>query len=151
MINIPVKIKPMNKNHIPACEDIVRSSEPWQTLRERVDFAGAIRSKQAHVALIEGAIAGFVFFTPEPVFARGGYLRAIGVAPAIRGLGVGTQLLKFAEKTAAKRSRNFFLCVSSFNKQGQTFYKDQGYTKAGKLDNLIKKGVSEFIYWKQLK
>lgn len=151
MVKIPVKIKPLNRNHIPACDDIVRSSEPWKTLRESVDFAGAIRSKQAHVALIEGAVAGFVIFTPEPVFARGGYLRAIGVAPAIRGLGVGAQLLKFAEKAAAKQSTSLFLCVSSFNKTGRLFYKKLGYTKAGKLDNLIKKGLDEFIYWKRLK
>ncbi|MDH4164507.1 MAG: GNAT family N-acetyltransferase [Nitrospirota bacterium] len=151
MPTIPVKIRPMNKNHIAACDDIVRTSEPWKTLRERVDFSAAIRSKQVYVALIEGAVAGFVIFTAGPVFARGGYLRALGVAPAIRGLGIGRQLMKFAEKTAVKQSQNFFLCVSSFNKPGQLFYKSLGYAKAGKLDNLIKQGVSELIYWKRLK
>jgi len=151
MHDLPIKIKPMNKNHIAACDDIVRSSEPWMTLRESVVFTSAIKKKQGYVALIEGAVAGFVLFTPEPVFARGGYLRAIGVAPAIRGLGIGKQLLKFAEKTTSKRASNLFLCVSSFNKEGQLFYKKLGYAKAGKLDNLIKKGVSEYIYWKRLK
>lgn len=148
---LSVKIRPMTRGHIPACNDIVRSSDPWKTLREGVDLASAIKKKQGHVALIEGAVAGFVVFTPDPVFARGGYLRAIGVAPAVRGFGIGRQLLKFAEKATAKKAVNLFICVSSFNRTGQSFYKKLGYAKAGKLDNLIKKGLSEYIYWKQLR
>ena len=151
MNTLTVKIRPMTRQHLSPCEEIVRSSEPWKTLREKVDFVHSIRSKQAHVALIEGAVAGFVIFDPKSVFARGGYLRAIGVAPAVRGFGVGAQLLKFAEKSTARQAANLFLCVSSFNKSGRSFYKKQGYTKAGKLDNLIKKGVSEYIYWKRLR
>lgn len=151
MNTLAVKIKPMTRRHIAACDDVVRSSEPWKTLRERVDFVHYIRSKQAHTALIEGAVAGFVIFDPKPVFARGGYLRAIGVAPAVRGFGVGAQLLKFAEKSTAQQAANLFLCVSAFNKSGQSFYKKLGYAKAGKLDDLIKKGVSEYIYWKRLR
>jgi ribosomal protein S18 acetylase RimI-like enzyme len=151
MKDLPVTIKLMARGHIPACTDIVRTSAPWTVLRENVDFIPAIRMKQAFVALIGGAVAGFVVFTPGPVFARGGYLRAIGVAPAIRGSGIGRQLLKFAEKATAKQASYLFLCVSSFNKSGQAFYKKLGYAKAGKLDNLIKKGLSEYIYWKRLK
>jgi len=151
MTTLPVVIKTMNRGDIPACTDIIRQSEPWKTLRETVDLAAAVKKKQGYVALIEGAVAGFVVFTPEPVFARGGYLRAVGVAPAVRGFGIGTQLLKFAEKATAKQATNLFLCVSSFNKSGQSFYKNLGYKKAGNLDNLIKKGFSEYLYWKKLK
>ena len=151
MKNLAIKIVPMNRSHIPACTDIVASSEPWKTLRERVDFLPSIKRKQAFVAMIEGAVAGFVVFTPEPVFARGGYLRAIAVAPAIRGFGVGGKLLAFAEQVTAKQAPNFYLCVSSFNKEGQAFYRNSGYTKVGKLDGLIRKGAAEYIYWKKLR
>lgn len=151
MKTMSIKIIAMTRSHIAACNDIVAASEPWKTLRERVDFAQVIRKKQAYVSVIEGAVAGFIVFTPEPVFARGGYLRAIGVAPAIRNLGVGSLLLAFAERTTSKKARNFFLCVSSFNKEGQAFYRKCGYKKVGKLDGLIKKGSSEFIYWKKLR
>lgn len=147
---LSIKIQPMQKSHIPACNDIIRSSEPWKTLREGVDLAAAVRKKEAHVATIAGAVAGFAVFTPEPVFARGGYLRAIAVAPAARGFGIGRQLLRFAEKTTAKNAKNLFLCVSSFNRPGQAFYRNHGYARAGLLENLIKKGFSEYIYWKRL-
>jgi ribosomal protein S18 acetylase RimI-like enzyme len=151
MKNLPIKIIPMTRSHIPACADIVALSEPWKTLRERVDFVPSIKRKQAFVAMIEGAVAGFVVFTQEPVFARGGYLRAIAVAPAIRGFGVGRKLLAFTERMTAKQAPNFYLCVSSFNKEGQAFYRKNGYTKVGKLDGLIRKGAAEYIYWKKLR
>jgi len=141
----------MTRGHIPACNDIVSSSDPWKTLQERVDFMPFVRKKQAYVAMVEGAVAGFVVFTPEPVFARGGYLRALAVAPAIRRSGIGRNLLGFAEKTTAKQAINFYLCVSSFNREGQIFYRKRGYTKVGKVDGLIRRGASEYIYWKRLR
>ncbi|MHB8844551.1 MAG: GNAT family N-acetyltransferase [Nitrospirota bacterium] len=151
MKNLSIKIVPMTRRHIPACADIVAASEPWKTLQERVDFLTFIGKKQAYVAVIAGAVAGFVVFTPEPVFARGGYLRAIAVAPAIRGSGIGSALLSFAEQSARNLAPNFYLCVSSFNREGQAFYRKSDYTKAGKLDGLIRKGSAEYIYWKKLR
>ncbi len=151
MKNHSVKIVPMKRGHIPACTDIVSTSEPWKTLGEGVDFAAAIRRRQAHVAIVSGAVAGFVIFAPEAVFARGGYLRAIGVSPAIRGFGIGSRLLSFAEKTTAKTAQYLYLCVSSFNRAGQAFYRERGYSKAGVLGDLVMKGSSEYIYWKKLR
>lgn len=145
MNDLAPKIIPMTRAHIPACNDIVNASEPWRTLREGVDLASAIRQKQAYVAVIGGAVAGFVIFTREPVFARGGYLRAIGVAPAIRGFGVGRRMLTFAERMTAKRASNLYLCVSSFNKEGQTFYRKCGYEKVGRIEGLVRKGFAEII------
>jgi ribosomal protein S18 acetylase RimI-like enzyme len=151
MKKLSIKIVPMTRSHIPACADIVAASEPWKTLRERIDFLPFIKQKQAHVAVIEGAVAGFVVFTPEPVFARGGYLRAIAVAPAIRGSGIGSKLLNFAERGTRKLAPNLYLCVSSFNKEGRAFYRTSGYTKAGRLDDLILKGAAEYLFWKKLR
>ena len=151
MKDITLKILPMTKAHIPACNDIVRASEPWKTLGETVDFKAAIGQKQAQVLTIAGAVAGFVVFNPEPVFARGGYLRAIGVAPAIRGFGIGRALLAFAERRTARKAPNFYLCVSSFNTDGQKFYRRCGYEKVGKIDGLVKKGFAEYIMRKKLK
>ena len=150
MRRLSLSIVPMTRRHLAACDDIVRSSEPWKTLRERVDFLPFIRRKQAFAAVIEGAVAGFVLFTGEPVFARGGYLRALAVAPAIRGSGVGRQLLAFAERTTATKAPNFFLCVSSFNRRAQAFYRKSGYVRVGSIKGLIRRDREEIIYWKRL-
>lgn len=147
----PFKIVLMAKLHIRACDAITMVSDPWKTLNEHIDFPRYISLKQAHVCIADEETAGFVIFTAEPVFARGGYLRAIGVAPALRNRGIGKKLLAFAEKKTAHLSPNLYLCVSSFNRQAQTFYKSRGYTKTGTLPGLIRPGISEYIYWKRLR
>lgn len=149
-------IIPMVSAHIDACESIIRVSDPWKRLGERVDFQTALTASgkaalRAFVCTIAGETAGFILFTPEPVFARGGYLRAIGVAPGHRGQGIGGKLLSFAEKMTSQHALHMFLCASSFNKEAQAFYKKYGYQKVGKLKDFILPGASEYIYWKRLK
>jgi ribosomal protein S18 acetylase RimI-like enzyme len=146
-----LRIVPMTRSHIKACDTITAASDPWKTLNEGVMFQHYIALKQAYVCVAGDNAVGFIIFTPEPVFARGGYLRALGVLPSMQRQGIGEKLLVFAEKMTARSSRNFYLCVSDFNLQAQAFYKKQGYARAGKLVDLIVPGSSEYIYWKQLR
>lgn len=148
------RITAMEDAHIKSCEEIVSASEPWKRLNESIDFrktlAGDLTPTRAYVCLARTQPVGFVLFIPEPVFARGGYLRAIGVAPAFRGQGIGKKLLSFAEEVTSRHSLYLFLCASSFNKKAQAFYKQCGYEKAGILKGLIMPGASEYIFWKKL-
>jgi ribosomal protein S18 acetylase RimI-like enzyme len=144
-------IVPMKRTHIQDCTDITEISEPWRTLHERLDFKKYILLKQAHVCMDGEVLTGFIVFAPEPVFARGGYLRAIGVSPSMRKRGIGRRLLTFAEKETARYSHYLYICVSDFNRAAQAFYHDRGYERAGKLADLIVSGSSEYIYWKRLR
>ncbi len=141
----------MRRSHIRACNAIMDASDPWKTLKERIDFKSHRSLNQAYVCMTGNELAGFILFTPEPVFARGGYLRAIAVSPSMRKLGIGRKLLSFAEKETARCSQYLYLCVSGFNRPAQTFYKNLGYARAGKLADLIVPGQSEYIYWKRLR
>jgi len=146
-----LSIVPMKRCHIQDCAAITEVSDPWKTLNERIDFKKYILLKQAYVCMADEELTGFIIFTPEPVFARGGYLRAIGVSPSMRRRGIGRKLLSFAEKETARCSQYLYLCVSTFNRKAQVFYHDRGYARAGKLADLIVPGVSEYIYWKRLR
>ncbi len=145
-----LKIVPMKRTHIRACNAITAASEPWKTLNERIDFSKYITLKQAFVCMIGGEPAGFIIFTPEPVFARGGYIRAVGVSPEILRHGIGRKLLALAEHAMSRRCANSYLCVSSFNRRAAAFYSANGYSRVGKLPGLIRPGVAEYIYWKRL-
>jgi len=145
-----LSIVPMKRSHVQACTAITEASDPWKTLNERIDFKKYILLKQAYVCMTGEVLTGFVIFTPEPVFARGGYLRAIGVSRSMRRRGMGRRLLTFAEKETARYSRYLYLCVSDFNRAARSFYQDRGYARAGKLADLIVPGSSEYIYWKRL-
>jgi ribosomal protein S18 acetylase RimI-like enzyme len=132
---------------------IVSASEPWRSLGEGVDFSRTLSrgsSVRAFVARLGKTVAGFVVFTPEPVFARGGYLRAIAVAPEARKTGIGKALLRFAEQETARFAPNLYLCVSSFNRKARAFYRHLGYKKVGSIPGLIVPGASELILRKQL-
>jgi ribosomal protein S18 acetylase RimI-like enzyme len=146
-----LSIVPMKRSHIQACTAITVVSEPWKTLNERIDFKKYILLKQAYVCMAGEVLTGFIIFTPEPVFARGGYLRAIGVSRSMRRRGIGRKLLTFAEKETARCSQYLYLCVSAINRAAQAFYHDRGYVRAGKLVDLIAPGSSEYIYWKRLR
>lgn len=150
-----VKIVPMRRAHVSACDKIVAASEPWKRLNERIDFPRILSQERplvrAYVCTEGREPLGFVLFTPEPVFARGGYLRAIGVSPAMRRRGIGKKLLSFAEKAVSGKSPILYLCVSSFNRRAQAFYRRMGYSRVGKLPGLIHPGAAEYIYWKWLK
>jgi len=148
---IAAEIVPMTRSHSETCSGIVAVSEPWKTLRERIDFSKYIALKQAYVYIKDGETAGFIIFTPEPVFARGGYIRAVAVDPVMRRRGVGEKLLAFAETVIARRSPHVYLCVSSFNRRGQMFYRSLGYKRVGTLPDLLVRGASEYIYWKRLR
>ncbi len=145
------RIVSMQTKHIRICHEIAASSEPWRTLKEGIDFPHYISRKEAYVSMRGDEPAGFIIFTPLPVFARGGYLRAIGVSSSMRSHGIGKGLMDFAEKMTARSSLNFYLCVSSFNRPAQAFYKSLGYTRIGKIPELIMQGSSEYIYWKRLR
>ena len=151
MNKVQLCILPMKRSHIQACSDITSVSDPWKTLHDRIDFEKYIRLKQAYVCMSGEELAGFIIFTPEPVFARGGYLRAIGVAPLMRRQGIGKRLLSFAEKETARGSQYLYLCVSTFNRTARAFYQERGYARVGKLADLIVPGMSEEIYWKRLR
>jgi len=150
-----VRIAPLVRSRIKACEEIVASSDPWKRLGERIDFRAALliqgARSRASVCIINGETAGFVLFAPGPVFARGGYLRAIGVSPAFRRLGIGRLLLHHAEQATARATDNLYLCVSSFNRRAQAFYRSCGYRRIGSVPGLITPGAAEHIYWKQLR
>lgn len=148
---IAAKIVPMARSQRKACARIVALSEPWKTLRERIDFSKSTALNKAYVYLQDGEVGGFIIFTPEPIFARGGYIRAVAVAPAVRRHGIGKRLLTFAETVIARRSQNVYLCVSSFNRRGQRFYQSLGYKRVGRIPDLIARGTSEHIYWKCLR
>jgi len=150
MTRTAVPIVPMNRTHVRTCAEIAAISEPWKTLGETVDFARYASLKQAYVCLEGSEPAGFIIFTAEPVFARGGYLRAIGVSPHMRRRGIGRKLMSFAENRSARLAPNFFLFVSSFNRQAQAFYRDLGYSRVGKIPGLISPDASEYIFWKSL-
>jgi len=129
-----------------SCANMMTSSEPWLTLK--ISFQDALQNltdplHETYLAMIEGQIAGFIILQLRGAFT--GYVKTIIVHPDWRNQGIGTQLLQFAENQIFTEKPNVFLCVSSFNKKAQKFYRRLGYKKVGVLKNYIVAGHAEIL------
>lgn len=127
------------------------ASDPWLTLGLRgrhclKTFSAPFR--ETYAARSGKELTGFVVITMCGTFR--GYIQVLFVAPGHRGKGLGEELLAFAEKKIFTRSPNVFLCVSSFNKGAQRFYRRLGYRKAGLIKDFLVKGSDELLLRKTL-
>jgi ribosomal protein S18 acetylase RimI-like enzyme len=131
--------------------DVIASSEPWLTLgRGRADALQLLKSRAKKCFLLRsgGARAGFLILDLHGPL--GGYIQAIGVAPEMRGRGVGTAALCWAEARIFQKHRNVLLCVSSFNRGAARLYRRLGYKTIGRLRDYVVAGHDEILLRKTL-
>jgi len=131
--------------------DVMARSEPWLTLgRGRADALKLLRNrrKQCFIVRCDGERAGFLVLDLHGPL--GGYLQTIGVAPEMRGRGVGSVALRWAEARIFEKHRNCLLCVSSFNRSAQRLYRRAGYAVVGRLRDYVVAGHDEILMRKTL-
>jgi [ribosomal protein S18]-alanine N-acetyltransferase len=79
------------------------------------------------------------------------YVASLAVAAEVRGRGVGSCLLSFAEDQVRGEAAHLFLCVSSFNAPARAFYERHGYEVAAELKEYVIAGASELLMHKRLR
>ncbi|MEI7482208.1 MAG: N-acetyltransferase [Elusimicrobiota bacterium] len=134
-----------------SCAQLMCCTEPWITLgRDYKTCLKAVRSpmREVYAARAADNILGFIIL--EMTGTLKGYIKTVCVAPEARGLGVGTKMVRFAEKRIFRESPNVFMCVSSFNKGARRLYKRLGYSKTGTLKDFIVKGHDELLLRKTI-
>lgn len=130
---------------------VMAASEPWLTLkRGRADALKLLRNrrKQCFIVRSDGERAGFLVLDLNGPL--GGYIQTIGVAPEMRGRGIGAAALRWAEAHIFKSHRNVLLCVSSFNRDAQRLYRRAGYEVVGRLRDYVVAGHDEILMRKTL-
>lgn len=131
--------------------DVMSASEPWLTLRRgRADALKLLRNprKRCFVVRCGGERAGFLVLDLNGPL--GGYVQTIGVAPEMRGRGLGSVALRWAEERIFQKHRNVLLCVSSFNRDAQRLYRRAGYEVVGRLRDYVVAGHDEILMRKTL-
>jgi len=74
-----------------------------------------------------------------------GYIQTVCIDARVRGQGLGSSLLEFAERRILRVSPNIFMCVSSFNEGARRLYDRLGYKVVGELTDYIVEGHSEIL------
>lgn len=129
-----------------ACARLMATSEPWVTLGRGYDASLAFLrdpAREIHVATFHGELAGFLVLNLQGAFV--GYLQTICIAPGLRGLGLGSKLVAFAEARIFREHPNVFLCVSSFNPGARRLYERLGYAVVGELPDYLVAGHAEIL------
>lgn len=130
---------------------LMASSEPWLTLGR--DYTAAMRllknrAKKCFLVRAGGERAGFLVLDLNGPL--GGYIQTIGVAPEMRGRGIGTTALRWAERRIFQKHRNVLMCVSAFNRRAQRLYNRRGYEVVGRLRDYVVAGHDEILLRKTL-
>jgi ribosomal protein S18 acetylase RimI-like enzyme len=147
----PIVIAPAAPGDEEWCARLMAASEPWITLRRDLSACRASLTRpdtELFVARENGRAVGFLLVSPHG-FASSPYVASIAVASDARGRGIGSALLRFAERHFVGR-RHLFLLVSSFNDRAHELYRRVGYERIGELKDYVVPGASEIILHKWL-
>lgn len=150
----PIHITSAAPDDYAWCASLMASSEPWITLgRDFPSCRDALNRPGTDLFVARRGEndqrAGFILVAPYGL-AGSPYIASVAVEAEMRGQGIGSELLRFAERRFAGRA-HLFLLVSSFNSNAQQLYLRHGYECAGELKDYCVAGHSELIYHKGLK
>jgi ribosomal-protein-alanine N-acetyltransferase len=129
-----------------ACARMMAGTEPWITLRR--DYEACLRvmldeTRERYVAYRGGRLAGLLVLNVKGAFV--GYIQSVCAAEELRGTGVGTALVAFAEERIFRDFRNCFICVSDFNHGARRLYERLGFRLVGELTDYVVAGHSELL------
>jgi ribosomal protein S18 acetylase RimI-like enzyme len=129
------------------CALMMSGTDPWIKLgrdyKTCLQRSVAAPLREVYAAKENGKALGFIILQMTGTLK--GYIQTVCVAPEARGRGIGTLLIRFAEKLIFKKSPNVFMCVSSFNRKARKLYEKLGYVKTGVLKNFILAGHDEIL------
>jgi len=140
-------IRPLEtREEAEACARMMAGTEPWITLRR--DYEACLRvvldeTRERYVAYRGGRLAGVLILNLKGGFV--GYIQTVCAAPELRGTGVGTALVAFAEERIFRDHRNVFICVSDFNHAARRLYERLGFRLVGEMTDYVVAGHSELL------
>jgi ribosomal-protein-alanine N-acetyltransferase len=133
------------------CAAMMAISDPWITYGRGYEAClASIRQpiNELYVAVEGDDVRGFVSVVMQGALT--GYIRVLCIDPHVRGKGLGTQLLAFAEQRIFRESPNVFLFVSEFNTRARALYERLGYETVAEMRDYIARGYAEVLMRKTI-
>ncbi len=116
----------------------------------------AAKKKELFVAKDRnGEVLGFYRLVMDGSFLVFAYLQLIAVRKDARGGGIGTKMLKDAEKRIVHVQgypmfKKLFLLLGKKNTKAKRYYTKNGYAKVGTIPGLFEAGIDEYLMMKEL-
>lgn len=104
----------------------------------------------------DGEVLGFYRIVMNGTFNVFAYIHLIAVRKDLRGGGIGTKLLKDAEKRIVQDQdypffKKVFLLLGKKNRRAKGYYEKNGYIRVGTIPSLFSPGVDEYLMMKDLR
>lgn len=133
--------------------ELLSGIDPWLTLGYSASALAAylLRDDPAlhrFLVNVEEAPAGIMAIRHP--WLRGPYIELLGLAPEVQGIGIGRELLRWAEAEAAMAAGNLWVAVSEGNERARSFYEKAGFIPVGRLEGLVREGMDEWLLRKRL-
>lgn len=130
---------------------LMLKTDPWKSFgRTYENCLDAVTNPQKEAY---GAFTGDIFLGLLVIDLTGplkGYIQAVCLEEEMRGYGLGSLLMKFAEKRIFTVSPNCFLCFSDFNNSVKAKYEHLGYVVVGVLKEYMIPGHDEILMRKTI-
>jgi len=133
------------------CAQMMCTTDPWITIgRGFEECLGIVKipGREVYVSEENGQVRGFVIVNMGGAFI--GYIQILCVHDSVRGTGLGTRLIRFAEERIFREAPNVFICASSFNPRARALYERLGYQLVGELKDFVIAGESEILLRKTI-
>jgi len=134
-----------------AAARLIMGTDPWKTFgRTFENCLDAVTNlqKESYGVFLNDNFLGVLVIDLTGPFK--GYIQAVCIHPDFRRMGLGTQLIRFAEDRIFSVSPNCFLCFSDFNPSVQPMYERLGYELIAELKDYMIIGHSEFLMRKTI-
>ena len=148
-----------NYEYLEDCSSILEDSTLGQKyfLDENKQYIGqkllkeGFDKKEIYLALDEqGKCIGFAWIILNGIFHWFPFLHVLAVKKAVRGNGVGKQLMGLFEEIGyvQDKSDKLFLCVDDFSTEAMGLYKSLGYQEVGSIPGMYIPGVVTYLMMK---
>jgi len=159
-LKVSAKIEEATKSDVPPALEILLDSYLGEEYfsREVAEpiLKDAARKKELFVARNkDGEVVGFYRIVMNGTFNIFAYIHLIAVRSDLRRGGIGTKMLKHAEKRISQDAgypifKKVFLLLGKGNRRAKGYYEKNGYIRVGTIPSLFAPGVDEYLMMKDL-
>jgi len=140
-----------NENDAELISNNLAKLDPWRTLNYSSEnlFKYFLRHDPAlkrYVIVKDNNICGVTGIRYP--WLRGAYIELLGIFESYQRIGIGSEIIQWAEEQSGIESENLWVIVSEFNQNAINFYEKKGFIKTASIRDLIKPGFNELLYRK---
>ena len=144
-----VQLLPLKLSSCASLAAGIAAMEPWSVMNYPAEtLAAFLASPDAgvsrYVVSVNKEEAGVV--SVRHPWLKGPYLELLALLPQAQDQGIGSSIMSWFESTALMhRARNLWVCASSFNARGLSFYERHGFKRVATLPGLVADSYDEIL------